>query len=1079
MISLMSLLEPAATFSERDPITAGADRVRRALAMRGWVDPRPFVPAGLSDGDRAAVLDAVAPDVETAWRTFPGRWYLRDQERRRLLTTSSPEDLDEALRPRDEADRKDPVRLALELRREPFLRDIPELPTTVLSAVGNTLVWLEPEQRFEAAGFWHADADDPGLRERIAATLAYRERLADIERLTSRELYGRENELGKLLEWSSEPKSAQFNGRFLYLSGVGGSGKSTLFAHLEKRLSLSPSGPILVHMDCDMAGFDPTDPIALDLALFRQLARGLPQHAQVLTEAASMLSDATSASDRAYQAQVRRRRGSFPSSRVHKAEEDENVHSFTANETAVNLKRQDRTSIIFDILWRTCGDRTLVLLFDTVELLFARGLVATAATAEWIASLRSVMGAPDARVVMAGRNPPKAPEVSTFSTTMMQYEWELGDPISLGFLSKVDAAAMLFELGIEDRAVAQLAAQVLPRTPLILKIAADVNRTGGSTRDAFVAQLRQSTISTDVIRRYLTERIIDHLTSPAARPYALAAMVLPKVTTGLLERVVLPVVDKTKEIENAGLSDRRSRSAMVLQGLFDAGWLVRREPDGKSLSFHPEVRRLALELMQADAKYAALVEAVRRAALDYYRTRRSKADATYRAYFEAILGVSPTNKRRTSVNFDLLGAAAEDISPEMRRLLDETSPRVSRLKEESISGAMVPVGSNTFSDEDWRRQVEGVDQRDGEGARLVKRGHFDAALELYRGRPTREAGQPPTFVLQALADGGHWRTGEVDVDAVAFELLQELSRSQGSVPNLLRSRIYWLTRFALLARPKWLSDVHRKVLKQAVERSSGIGPIVIFPAITAVAEALSWRDGPLAPEGWFQTRGSIESETRMFLVHHLHFARAANWKPHLDSLFVPQLNWPDVIGGVLMGHRNSIVGDWMNEFYRLARGYGERAPSLADFNSFLRDLRVPIETSIGPWTLPEDAVHMLRGLTTEFHRPLRAAIARYAEKSETAREQVLEATEHALSRLSFVPREFEPVEWQRRTERDLGAALTLAIPFIDRARRLPDLCKDLFEMSDGRDADVTFVAESFLRWDDAICRGRSSEWPRG
>lgn len=1085
MINLANLLGPPAAPAPGATVAAAA-HLRLALAVRGWVDPLRYMPKDVPRERAPAILDAVAPDVETDMRAQPGRWFLRDQERRRVLTTSGADALAAALAGQDPSDANDAVRQALLLRRAPIRRDqVAGLPSEVLTALGSTLTWLDPRLPWqsEARGFWAPEPDEAGAREWIAATLARRRRADDVARMTASAFHGRGSELASLASWAQEPAAPPGRGQFVYVSGVGGAGKSTLFAHLEKALAHGPQAPLMVHIDCDMPGFDPTDPVALDLALFRQLAVAAPDHAPELMERAARLSHETSEADRAYGATTRGRQASG-ARRVRKAEEDVQVSSYTTQESILGQKMTGREAASFEAL-SFMGARTLVLLFDTVELMLARARVAAAlgasadaavtATADWMASLRTLMFGSDVRVLMAGRTPPDAPEVAVFAARVASHGWKVGEPVLLDDLDREDALAMLGDLGVADESLATLVAETLPRTPLVLKIAADIIGAGGQMRDGFVAELSQSGMGSEVARRYLTARVVNHLTSPLARPYALAAMVLPKVTAPLLAGIVMPVVDERDAaagIVRQGSPARRSHA--LLHSLADAGWLVRWEPDGTGFTFHAEVRRLALALMEKDPDLDALLTKLRERALTYHRNRRTILDATLRAYYEILLDVPRTGQR--PIQPDLLGAAIEDLPA---GVLAPAAGKTAAGKAASGAPRRPARTTSTTADTDWRRFVEGSGQRDGEGDRLVKRGRADAALDLYRGRPTRDHGKPPTFVLQALADSGQFRTREVHVNAIAAEIDAEMKAAGDRLPNALRSRLYWLTRFCLLARPEPLSPAHHRLLAEAAGRFSGTGPVLLFPAIAAVAEALAPKRGPIAPERWFETRGAIESETRMFLVHHLRFGFQLGWKPHLDALFVAQPDWPGIAARSLHLATRSEFDRAMRAFCdQLFPARGEPA-SLVEVNSFLRGLRTPVRIGLGRVLPPAEAVALLRGATTEFHRPLRAAIARLADRSAAARGGIAEAANRARQRLPLRPKEFADAEWRLRMDRNLATAMGLLIPYLDRARRLAGFCADLRASAAGEDEELKPLLDAFAKWDLAIGSGTASEWGGG
>ena len=106
---------------------------------------------------------------------------------------------------------------------------------------------------------------------------------------------------------------------------------------------------------------------------------------------------------------------------------------------------------------------------------------------------------------------------------------------------------MLIANGVTDRALASSAAAVLPRNPLILKIAADVYHQQPDHLDEIRAVLNRGAIDPQTAGRYLVERIVKHVPDVVARKYALATVLLPKITRQLLENVVIPAVEEVEE----------------------------------------------------------------------------------------------------------------------------------------------------------------------------------------------------------------------------------------------------------------------------------------------------------------------------------------------------------------------------------------------------------------------------------------------------------------------------------------------------------------------------------------------------
>lgn len=63
-------------------------------------------------------------------------------------------------------------------------------------------------------------------------------------------------------------------------------------------------------------------------------------------------------------------------------------------------------------------------------------------------------------------------------------------------------------------------------------------------------------------------------------------------------------------------------------------------------------------------------------------------------------------------------------------------------------------------------------------------------------------------MLQALADAGCFSSDEISVEALVAEVSDHIERaSLESLPNALHARIYWLTRYTLMAQPGPLSPM--------------------------------------------------------------------------------------------------------------------------------------------------------------------------------------------------------------------------------------------------------------------------------
>lgn len=292
--ALMQRLAPPVAQAGPSRAERAASRLRTELAVRGWCDPRALLPRNLDEAERAAVLEAVAPEVEVA-PSDPSLWWLRDEVRRRILTTRPAEEVRTALEtPRAEGDERDPVQAALLARTGP-LGDLSSLPDAALRPLAASFAWLVPPegapQPGSALDLWHREVDAAGLRDTIGALIARRERQSDVQRMATARLYGREPLLRRLLDVVAAPLRPPTLGHWIYVSGLGGSGKSTLLAHLEARLEGVPGPRVVVHLDCDDPGFDAANMVALDLALLRQVGIVLPEEAPGLRGLARSLTE--------------------------------------------------------------------------------------------------------------------------------------------------------------------------------------------------------------------------------------------------------------------------------------------------------------------------------------------------------------------------------------------------------------------------------------------------------------------------------------------------------------------------------------------------------------------------------------------------------------------------------------------------------------------------------------------------------------------------------------------------------------------------------------------------------------------
>jgi hypothetical protein len=147
---------------------------------------------------------------------------------------------------------------------------------------------------------------------------------------------------------------------------------------------------------------------------------------------------------------------------------------------------------------------------------------------------------------------------------------------------------------------------------------------------------------------------------------------------------------------------------------------------------------------------------------------------------------------------------------------------------------------------------------------------------------------------------------------------------------------------------------------------------------------------------------------------------------------------------------------------------------MAEVNQLFDSLRGRIE--IGP-TYPArpGAILLMRGMTNEFHRPLREALLTFCGDG-FAGPKTRSIIGPTLEAMTIRPAEMDPEIFYGRLEVNPRAWCTAFVSYADRCRLLPSLCERLAAM--GEDPKCASVGRSFIAWDKALCKGGSSDWTR-
>lgn len=375
-----------------------------------------------------------------------------------------------------------------------------------------------------------------------------------------------------------------------------------------------------------------------------------------------------------------------------------------------------------------------------------------------------------------------------------------------------------------------------------------------------------------------------------------------------------------------------------------------------------------------------------------------------------------------------------------------------RQAAENSSSRTAPASMAVPEEEQHRIRMEGLGSSGGEGDQLVAKGQAAVALALYRQRPTRPAGAPPTFVIRAMAMCGDWPDAEFDVAGVVGELGARLAGPERSrLHTATIERLYWLTRLQLLRAPS-LSPAHVELLREACELLRFNAQNGALIGLVALAEALQ-RSGLIAPSGWPPPGSHVGQELRFCAVRtaqgQVPQAQGRRWvSTTLGAMLSLDLRWLD---GLRELERRKLLQWDDSAGLSSARLAGDiqalaRAPLLEveRFVAACRDQRLRVELS----GLSPSHAWLLRSSTIEFHAPLAALLAQAlrdeSKGSAQTLQQVVELAEASRTSSSIVTlAEFHSPERLQAHAANLPAALAALLLVLDRAGCLRGFCAAL------------------------------------
>jgi hypothetical protein len=1025
-----------------DHVQPEAANLRLALSLRGRTDPNSLIGRELDPHERLEVLDLVLRDCDAS---PAGQWLLTDVARRREFEQQGSEVIEAMLGSIEGADE------ITDALRAVFLGsvDVDLLSANQLRA----LLAVEPA----VLGIAPHYPDGAEIRR----LLAYRSRLEEFDRFVADGIVGRTEELAELLKFVRAETFAKQRVASLLLWGTGGIGKSTLVSKaLSELMREDKSSVVPVHLDFDRRELALEDTVGLSLEVLRQIGTSDPEADRRLKDLRDLL-----------------RRGLRENLGANQ--------EIRSESSAVDLLARMRGCLAF----LRSPRRRIVLVLDTFENVESAGLPALMGLRRWIEQLTLISGAPEVRLVVAGRSDPAS------NGTLTALGWQKPIVRKLEDFPRNEACAFLTSGGVPISA-AEAIFDALGGNPLVLALIRRMFQSTGSLQEieGVAADVKRGVVPEDILQGVLYDRFLKHLQSEDARNYAHPGLVLPEITPDLIRRILAPLEGEP------GMSVARSKE--IFESLASATWLVHRE--GDTLAQRPDVRRITLKLMTADPRRSAEVERVRLAAIVHHAASQSASDRAALAYHLLM-------RVKEKEDLDLLdGINLSGTGAAMRRRADDLPERARAFVEvldfesgtgrnrRAVAARSIPAEQalTELPDDLWQSFIGGDGSRRGEGDRLVDQGDPSMALDLWRRRPAGQQGCPPTFVLRALADTGDWAGSEADIATLTDELSDKSVGRETDRPRT-DERLYWTLQYALLAKPFGFargSEEFRpliKLLKRFHDRKHKSNLGREFVALSAIVEGLC--EERILPERLFDSSGPYASCTRMYLQRGRWSGRVLQWHVEFAHLITLQRNFAasfsnkhqDVLRSgthvVFQSLATAATANVLRSIQSEINGLHGKPIDRAQKVTELMKRKATVRAGRHESSDRALEVRLLRGATPELHRPARQALVealvedRYsAIPNRSSQERVMEFASEAFRLFSIKPAELNPKRFAARASADPQAAFLTFVQFADRARVLESalLVARTHAIDEGK---IMRVVSALRAWDWALAR-QSADW---
>lgn len=548
---------------ERD----GAWRARAIAATLGAFDPtRLLDPTKESD---LASLGKLAAECEEVLAGGVTRWFLKPDVRTRVLDELERDELLGLIK-------SFPPSAGDEFGR--LLQAILRNGAPVAPPPSTDLGLLRTALRF-AAPFVEG-ASTRNAAQKVDLQLSRQDADKAVQVLLPRQLVGRDKELGKLRRFvTAKPNLSTED--ILWVTGVGGSGKSALLAEFARTLRKDNwSGTPVLQVDFDRPALFRGTLTTLMMEVSRQLELYFPKMERALStyRRAARLGGPV---------ELHRSRDSFEQLQYTEAQ----------SSSAWQQAMQGHLPI----------ESKVVLILDTAEEVGLSSAFDLMGLRRWLRQLRRSEGLPNLRVVLSGR----AFSADQLALVPPRQRLEVDD-------LEPDDAVELLKLHLSHKGVARdlplgKLVDMVGGNPLSLKILATYLAEGGKNaadrlladRSGFDKRFAQSFLYKRILGRLRTE---DQDLVKIAHP----GLVLRRVTPDLIRSVL------AEPCNLQSVDEERSRK--LLQHLSGQVWLVQSTANPDVVVHRRDLRRLMLQAMTAQDTERAL--AIHRAAAQYYTEER-------------------------------------------------------------------------------------------------------------------------------------------------------------------------------------------------------------------------------------------------------------------------------------------------------------------------------------------------------------------------------------------------------------------------------------------------------------------------